>query len=322
MKIFEITLLLLGSIIGAGFATGAEIVTFFGYLQLPTWVIALIVGLVMSLIIILEVVISYPNQTQQKTLQQKTTTCKFLYLVFVIIYLILYTVMTAGITQLTNTWICLVSLVLCIHITLFGFQKLSKLNSFIVLIIIVLIITTTLPHLSFKKNFHYNYQHTFDAFYWALLYAGLNCFMYPELIKALAQIHKRRTIILAGIITSLIVAILFGLILSVIKLTNTQTALIPLLAVAPNPITMVVILLAVLSSQYTALFAIIQRLQIMIPATKNKPLLTATLISFLALIGSYCGFNHIIKFTYPLIGGFTCFYLLFSFLLVLRHHSH
>ena len=31
MKIIEITLLLLGSVIGAGFATGAEIITFFRY---------------------------------------------------------------------------------------------------------------------------------------------------------------------------------------------------------------------------------------------------------------------------------------------------
>ena len=64
MKIFEITLLFLGSVIGAGFATGAEIITFFGELRLPTWIIAIVIGLTMFAIITLEVLLNYPNKNR------------------------------------------------------------------------------------------------------------------------------------------------------------------------------------------------------------------------------------------------------------------
>ena len=316
MAIFEITLLFLGSVIGAGFATGAEMMAFFGGLNLPAWVIAALVGLTMFAIIALEIYLNYPRKQQNtEHSPQNPRTAKIRDTGFILIYFILFTAMTAGITQITNVGICIIALIASAGIVLFGFQHLSRLNLYIVLMIIVLIVTTALPHLFSNTTAHTpNYRwHNFPAgLFWALLYAGLNCFMFPELIMASAKQHSRRTLLWAGVISTLLVTILVGLILTTIQNSNTQTAPIPLLAAAPNAITMVVILLAVLTSQYAALFAIQQRGQKLLPCTKNHPAYSITAICCCALIGSFCGFNHIVNFAYPLIGAFTCVYLLFS----------
>ncbi|MCM1404317.1 MAG: hypothetical protein NC133_02330 [Prevotella sp.] len=318
---FEITLLFLGSVIGAGFATGAEIVTFFGNLHLPVWCIAVIVGLTMFAIMALEIYLHYPrNQSKQALPIQLPTNqqslAKIPDIVFIVIYLILFTAMTAGITQITNVGVCIISLIVSTGIVLFGFNQLSRLNFYIVLVIIVLIFTTALPHLLHSVSTITNFQwyHLPQGVFWAFLYAGLNCFMFPELIKAAAQRHQRRTLLCAGAITALLVTILVGLILATLQQTNSTTASIPLLAAAPNPLTIIIILLAILTSQYAALFAIMQRCQKLLPITQKRPLCSAVGICLCAFIGSFYGFNHIINVAYPIIGAFTCVYLLISWL--------
>ncbi len=334
MAMLEITLLFLGSVIGAGFATGAEIVAFFGNLHLPVWCIAVMVGLTMFAVIVLEIYLNYPRtksaihsiQFQPLTNQHlspkhRPWSTKILDVVFIVIYIVLFTAMTAGITQITNVGTCIISLIISVCIVLFGFNSLSRLNFYIVLIIIALIITTALPHLLHNTSIittNYHWNNFPKGVFWALLYAGLNCFMFPELIKASAQRHQRRTLLWAGAITALLVTILVGLILTTIQQADTATAPIPLLAAAPNAITMIVILLAVLTSQYAALFAILQRCQRLLPITKKRPLCSAVGICICAFIGSFCGFNHIVNFAYPLIGAFTCVCLLFSWLISLR----
>gem|GEM_PF-1110676 len=334
MAIFEIAFLFLGSIIGAGFATGAEIVAFFGQFRLPVWCIASIVGLTMFLVITLEIFLFYPktqiNSEQQitsKEIKKNIKSTIFLDVVFVMIYQILFTAMTAGIIQITNIVTCVFFLNISIITVLFGFQKLSRLNTYIVLITIVLIISTALPHLpQFHPVPNYHWNNFYPTVFWALLYAGLNCFIFPELIIASARTHRRHTLLISGAITALSVTILVGLILTTIKHTKTVSAVIPLLSAIPHPVTTIIILLAIFTSQYSSLFAILQRTQRLFPQTRKKPLFVALIICSLAFIGSFCGFQQIIEFGYPIIGAFTCFYLLFSFLQQVWHfprrHQH
>ena len=311
MAIFEITMLFLGSIIGAGFATGAEIVTFFNKWQIPIWLIAVIVGACIYLLITLDILLFYPKPTFN--IKTKSLNNKPLHIVIIMIYLILFTAMTAGIAQITNSIICSISLVFSATITLLGIQKLSRFNIVIVATIIILIISTAVPYAK-PITPTPNWQHITPVTFWAILYAGLNCFMFPELIKAYSKTQKRKTLLTAGFITATLVAILFYLIFTTLKSKNATTAMIPLLTAVPTTTTFIIILLAVLTSQYTALFAIVERLNIINPKTKNRPLVTAVCLCLIAFLGSFSGFTRIIQYGYPLIGAFTCFYLLFSFL--------
>ncbi len=309
----EVVMLFLGSVIGAGFATGAEIITFFGKFELPIWCISLIIGLTMFVVITLQVLLNYPSTNKQT--QIKTTNklfSKISDVFFILIYFILFTAMTAGINSLMNIGMTITSLVISFIIVLFGFQHLSRFNTYIVAIIIVLIISTALPHIFIQPKILTNWQHIPTSFIWAFLYAGLNCFVFPELIQAAAKRHKRHTILSAGFFTSLIITILVEFILTTIKNTHTQNASIPLLTASPNFITVIVILFAILTSQYTALFAINQRLANLLPKKKFRPPFRIAGICILTFFCSFLGFNTIINFAYPLIGAFTCVFLLFS----------
>lgn len=310
----ETTLLFLGSVIGAGFATGAEIITFFGGLHLPIWLISIIVGMTMFTVIILEIYLTYPHKQQTKLVlpQYQTKMAKTLDFGLIAIYFILFTAMTAGITQITNIGICIFALIISICVVLFGFNSLTRLNSYIVFMIIVLIVMTAIPHILFTPTIVLHWHQLPSGIFWAFLYAGLNCFMFPELIVASAKRYSRRTLISAGAMTAILVTILVDLILSTIQNTNSQNAAIPLLAASPNAITMIVILLAVLTSQYAALFAILQRCQKLFPRIKNRPCYSMVGICLFAFAGSFCGFNQIVNFAYPIIGAITCVFLLFS----------
>ncbi len=310
----EVTLLFLGSVIGAGFATGAEINTFFGELHLPIWCIAIVVGLMMFLMISLEIYLFYPEMKPNNSKPNK-----LLDVVFIMIYLILFTVMTAGIQNTTNIVICLTSLFTSGLIVNLGFEKLSSINIFFVFIIVVLIVVITAPYTSQLQQTQFNFTDTPQTIIRAILYAGLNCFMFPELIKASAQKHKKPTLFKASLVTSILIATLVGLILSLIHTTQVKNSAIPLLAAVPNLFTTTTVIFAILTSQYTALFAITQRIKKVLP-DKVKPSLTTPLICLCGFIGSFFGFNRIINITYPIIGAFICFYLLISFLLKMFFH--
>ena len=88
MAIFETTMLFLGSIIGAGFATGAEIITFFGNWQIPVGLTATIVGIGIFGMITLEIFLFYPR-TEQTVDKSSPKTSKTLHIGIVIIYLII-----------------------------------------------------------------------------------------------------------------------------------------------------------------------------------------------------------------------------------------
>jgi len=320
MKIIEITLLFLGSIIGAGFATGAEIITFFGNISLPVWCISIIVGLAMFSIILLEILLYYPKQTETKVIKykKKQTWLRIINISTVIIYFILFTAMTAGVTSITNYFVTIISLVCSAFIVLFGFDKLSHLNTYIVFLIIILITSTALPYLNRNIIENLSYTSFPRGIFWGVLYAGLNCFMFPELIKAASKFNKRSTLIWSSFFTSVIVTILVGLILTTIKTCQTTYATIPLLAAVPKPITIIIILLAILTSQYTALFAIVQRCERFASKTKCRPPLIIAGICLCAFIFSFFGFTQIISFAYPLIGAITCVFLLISWLKTLQ----
>ena len=318
MAVIEITLLFLGSIIGAGFATGAEIVTFFGMLHLSPWLVAALVGCATLMIIIWEINLICPrtkNEMSVPLTYHPHRFAKIQDMVFIVIYFILFTAMTAGVNQITNVTIGILSLTISAMIVLFGFEKLSHFNFYIVLLIIVLIVTTALPHLAIVKHAN-NFSDLPVGIFWAFLYAGLNCFILPELITAAAEHYPRRTLLRASTITALLITGLVGLVLTTITNTNTQNAAMPLYAAAPNHLTMVVILLAILTSQYSALFAITTRVQRFFPIQQKRPFGRIVIICGIALLGSFCGFNQIINFAYPLIGAFTCVYLFLTWLVV------
>ncbi len=306
MGVLTMTMLFIGTIIGAGFATGAEIVTFFGGLGLPLWLIALLVGVAMFALIALSIHCGYTGTHRQHPL---------LNYAFIGLYFIMFTAMTAGVTQLAGVGGSLLSLIVAGMVVCFGFERLTRFNTLVVISIIIVLFGVCFRSLVIPLDPITTYHAIPQGILWATLYAGLNCMMLPELVAAAAPRYRKRTLYTAGLVTAVIIAVLVYLILKTIVITDTADAALPLLACSHHPATFIVILLAMLTSQYAALFAIVQKVQIALPKTKQKTRTVLLGISGLAFIASFCGFNHIVQWGYPLIGVLVSCFLFFSWLL-------
>lgn len=305
MKVFELTMLFLGAIIGAGFATGAEIVTFFNQFSLPVWLIAMLVGLTMFGVMTVSIVLNKTNYPPRNNL---------ISYVFIGLYFIFFTAMTAAVTQIAGVFVGLLSLVFAGLIVEFGFHKMTRVNTFIVICIVIVLFGICLPYVVRPPQMDTHWPDLPRGILWAWLYAGLNCFMFPELVAAATPQHKPRTLYLASLLAAVIIAGFVYLILTAIKFTQTADAVMPLLAASPHPVTFVVILLAILTSQYSSLFAIVQKAQTTKLGTQIVPSVLIIFFATLAFIGSFLGFAQILNLGYPLVGAFICAFLGFSLL--------
>lgn len=284
--------------------------TFFGQLALPTWLIALLVGSAMLVVIILTIHLQFMATTPPN---------KIWSMILISLYWIIFTTMTAGITQIAGSFISVITLILSGVIVLFGLDKLQRLNNIIVLTIIIMLVVICLPHQTATPTTTF-YTQIPAGLGWAFLYAGLNCLTFSELVKAAAQHCSRRTLYGAGVITASLITALVFLILTAIRQTGTQNAAMPLLAIANHPLTMVLIILAILTSQYAALFAMVQKTTNLTKRSIFNPQTWVILYGATAFAGSFFGFSQILNIGYRIIGAVICFSLLFSWLRSWRHH--
>lgn len=309
MKIFELTMLFIGAIIGAGFATGAEIVTFFNKFALPVWLIAVLVGVTMFCVMSVSILLAKTNSQPQTT---------FIGYLFITLYFVFFVAMTAAVTQVAGVFVSLLALVFSGLVVKFGFHKMTRINTFIVICIIIVLFGVCLPHVLLPPRTATNWHDLPGGMLWAFLYAGLNCFMFPELIAAAVPQHQKRTLYLASLLAAAIIAFFVYMILTAIKFTGTQNAVMPLLATSNHPVTFVVILLAILTSQYSSLFAIVQKAQTLTLGKKVSTDFIIIIFTILAFICSFLGFEKILNIGYPLVGAFICAFLCFSLLVYLR----
>jgi uncharacterized membrane protein YkvI len=287
MIILELAFLFVGSIIGAGFATGAEISTFFSSSNSSFWV-AVFVALGLSALIIISIYVKLNKK------------------IFLPVYFVLFIAMTAGIGEIAGVFGSAVSLILTALIVRLGFEKLSKINFFIIVAIIGVLLF---------NNFEYtkiDFAFQFDAsIIWALLYSGLNCCMLGGIISSAKAKYGNKTIIVSAVAASLIIAFFVLLILNAIKINNAEDEVMPLFAINHNFITFFVILLAILTSQMSALWTI-----------KENCKININLISLLCFFCSLIGFHRLISWFYPLVGAAVLLYLPASWIVAKLRSRH
>ncbi len=304
MTIIKIVMLFIGLIIGAGFATGAEIVLFFGNYNLPIWIISLCVTLSLFALISVMIFIYKPN---------KNLGNKFTSFILIILYFVFFTAMTAGIVSIAGLQAGIISLIICAVIATFGFDKLAKINMFIVITIIIVLFFICISYIQNQQIGILNFKQTPNIVFSALIYSAFNCFAIPQFIDTSQKNNcKKGTLYLAGLISSAIIGALVYLILNAVKFTNTESATIPLLAISNTPITFLIILLAILTSQYSTLFALMQKFQNSNIYKKTHYKTQLICVCICAYICSFMGFSQIIALAYPTIGIIIFSYLFFS----------
>ena len=297
MGVIEISLLMIGTVIGAGFATGAEIVAFFGRLALPA---PLLAGLIFfAMFFLISIIIYLRNMVKPRITRYFS----------LILYFIFLTAMTAGVAEIANLFFCVVSLIISVAVVLCGFSRMAKFNTVIVIAIVVILPGICLPHLGHAATIPAAAGgQIFGGVIAAVLYAALNCCMLDKIVDGCKKSVLGKKLYISAAVASAAIAVFAYLILHAIRVNDADGFAVPMLAISPTPITFVMILLAILTSQYSALYAV--------AAAGNKNgVAPVCVIALLAFVCSFFGFSRLVGIFYPIIGVIISL-LLISLLLI------
>ena len=282
---FGLAFLLVSSIIGAGFATGAELLVFFGDSSLPPWIVAMLVGgflfMLMTIIVWLVGRGFHPPRV-----------------LFVPIYFAFFVVMTAGIAELLGTWGAVLSLGASVLVVIYGFDKLVRFNKYLIGLVLVIILTVAIPSLGVGWT---GTRGTGSVAWSALLYAGMNAMLFPIINRAKKKLSSKE-ILVSCLIACMVLAFFVLVLLS--SLDPHSTAQFPVLDLSNNWLVFVAIFLCMFSSQFISLFNIDSETK----KTQGNigKLVAICVVAF--VIGSF-GFSRVMGFAYPIIGMFMIAFL-------------
>ena len=285
--------LIISSTIGAGFASGAELVAFFGTSPLPVWAIALIVGVCLFAFM---GAIVYLNERGFRPPS----------IIFLPLYFAFFTTMTAGLVHLIGICGAVISLVLCIGIVLNGFERLLSANKVLMIFVMTVLFAVVFQNVGYGRVFG-----TVDGLGWGVLampviYAGMNCLLFPVLKRARAKFSLRITIVACALSSTVIALFVWAMLSSIDRGTG---AAMPVLALADNFLVRAAIFLSIFSSQYIALFNIDQELR---RVRKPQRIIKLSAVSVIAFALSLFGFSNIVGTVYPAVGVFMTLFLISS----------
>ena len=286
-------LLIISTVIGAGFATGAELLSFFGKTGLPPILIAAVVGF--FLLLIMSALLFLVPRKQNKVIRHA----------FTAIYFAVFIVMTAGLMHLSGVITTIIALVFCIAIVMFGFDKLLFVNKYLILFVLAILLFASITNLNGDNSvlLHAEGAKWAQGVALCLLYAGMNCCSLERIFTTAPAKYSRKKILVACVIATVIICIFIALILTAIMRQNVITAM-PILVLSNNIITKAAVFLSILTSMMICLY------NITTPASRKQRLAAPTAICLLAFGFSFLGFQSVLAFLYPLIGGCMILYVL------------
>ncbi|MCL2846159.1 MAG: hypothetical protein FWE38_00540 [Firmicutes bacterium] len=275
--------LIISSIIGAGFASGAEILSFFGNSPLSIWLIASLVGLALFALMGVTLYLVNVGFVPPRV-------------VFVPIYFAFFVAMTAGLNSLVGVWGSVIALATCIVIVTRGFERLIKFNTYVIGFVLIVLIVVTVPNIQPTAGG--------DGGTRVVLYAGLNCLLFPVLSRARKK-YSTRDVLIACAMACGVLALFVMLMLGALPRDYAHDM--PILGLGGGMYFVVyaAVFLSVFSSQFISLFNIDQSIGI----EKAHRVGVLSIICVLAFCASLVGFTYIIDRVYPLIGAFVVIFL-------------
>ena len=310
--------LIIGSIIGAGFSSGKEIVVFFSgsgkfsFIIIP--LITLLLYLILKSLIMLGKNINSNNiKDINKKLFKKSYKFFDIFILFGIFIFI--TAMVAGLNSIGTLIfnnihfpiLTIVSIFFSLFIVNIGYEAIKVVNKFLMPIVIAFIIYLSVASLFFKDispvNINLNFNNFIIYICLGICYISYNVVFSTSLIIKTSKNFTKKQVKLNALIVSLILGTLILLINSAILRLNISIfqSDLPMLNIAFN-INNVVGYLFGFILWFSVLTSLISSLYMLTNAFKMNKYLSSSIILTLAFILSNFGFNYIVKFFYPLQG--------------------
>jgi uncharacterized membrane protein YkvI len=292
-----LTFLIISSIIGAGFATGAELVSFFGRSALSPFVIGLIAG-ALFFAIMSALVLAQPRGNNSQKIQRNSNR------LFAPVAFVFYTAMIAGISEISGHLAGLFAVTICVLIVWFGFEKLLFINKFLTVFILAVLLVVTIPHQIGIVTTPIDSFGTLRTIGAGILYAGMNCCLLEVIIKAALKKWTLRQVLSSCAIASATLSVFVILLLTAIRNTDTAATAMPILHISSSILTTAAIFVSILTSMFGAL------LNIAHTEKRQKSLWFLICVSIIAYICSLLGFSNVISIGYPIMGAVMIFYVL------------
>jgi len=290
-----VVLMIVSAVVGAGFATGAELIAFFGASPLPPIVVALFVGL--FLFAVMAALVYVPMKFSRK--------------IFAPVFFIFFVAMTAGIAELAGPVAAAVAVVISILIVWFGFEKMLTANKILMgfaLVVLLVLVVSSLGGTMARSNLPPNVLGTAGS---ALLYAGMNCCLLPAIFAEARRTYSRKDLLLSVFVSAVVISFFVFIIMTAINVNNVGSAVMPILALSNNFVVKLAVFICILTSMFATLFNL---------QTKKKRNLVS--IGAFGYALSFLGFTKVISFFYPIVGvvmiGVVIFSLMLAFFRGLR----
>ena len=317
INMIALTLLIISTIIGACFATGAELVVFFGSTGLPPAAIAIFVGI--FLFAIMAVLVFFAHKNQNHILKHA----------FTAVYFAIFVVMTAGLMHLGGTITTVLALVFCIFVVLYGFERLLFVNKYSMYFVLAILLTATATNLKGTGDILGGTEPDLGrGLGMALLYAGMNCCLLGPVFSSALVKNSRRRVLVSCALATVIICILATLIMTAIRKQGVSAEM-PLLELSNNLVTKAAVFLSIITSMMICLYNIVtsfphSKTPADSPLAKGGAALGAGGACLIAFGLSFLGFAKALGIFYPVIGACMILYVLGLVLLrcgkFFRHH--
>lgn len=309
----KVVMVILGTIIGAGFASGREMYLFFNYYG-KNGILGIIVSCVITSIIVykvLKLILYYEISSYSEFLEIIGSKGKIIKIIINLFLLISFFVMIAGFNAYFEQEIAIhpiVGTIICCILCYITFCKdvngIVKMNTFLIPVLILFII-----FLGFKNVENIAQETLIQAKSgWlksAVLYASYNSIvLIPMLISIRKYIKPKqeKNISLLVFICIFILAIIIFVLIASINTIDVQTIEMPMVYIANNfgyrYLYGIMVLIAIFTSAISAGYGLLENLKV----SKKTERKIAFFMCLIALLVCNVGFANLVSLLYPIFG--------------------
>lgn len=321
MKVFTLAMLMIGTIIGAGFASGREIVSFFGT-EISPW-IAVICGV--GIFGVSVMLLSIGNKVGKDSFGEVNQQVLGKFSGFADVFLlvngfIVLSGMLAGMDSLFHPILpvapaySVVSGIICTFIVIKGPDKVMKGSGIIVPIIICAMFAVCLFNFgSYPKA---PIGQDIPA---AIIYVSMNMMLAATVFTTVHKLSFKQ-ILAASAITGAFIGGIMLLIISALNKTQSYPYPMPVIEIARNtsPFLYVLSVIAVSVGIFTTMMTAMSGLTGFFEGYVGSRTYAAFIVLLTGLIISNMGFENVISYLYPLIGVVGLFYIVVCFAFITR----
>ena len=317
-NIIKILFVIIGTLVGAGFASGKEIYLFFFEYGINGIIGVFISSVIISITIYKVLKICYENKIVDYEHFCKHLGFKNMSNIVHIFLLITFFIMIAGFSSylkqeynINSILGSIIAVIMCYFTLKNNINGLIKVSNCAIPVLIILIVITSIKNLNVINNYNNIFNNEIivkkGGIMQSILYASYNCILLiPVIITLLKLINSKKSIIITAIINGLVILILsfcvYNLLLlgdeKIFKLEMPIIEIVKKYGTVYKNLYMIIIGLSIFTTAISTGYGFLGRWE----ENKNTYKRVLILISIIAIFVSQISFSILVNLLYPVLG--------------------